>query len=87
MVNGLCVCLVLLTNMCGVYCRWVGNNPKSDLLTMLKAVGAFEYAGGDMDFCEKNLLRYKVCCGTWWGCAYRGERERAKRSVVSASFC
>lgn len=32
---------------------------------MLKAVGAFEYAGGDMDFCEKNLLRYKVCDTRW----------------------
>jgi hypothetical protein len=40
--------------------RWVASNPQSDLLTMLKAVGAFEYAGGTSEFCDDNLLRYKV---------------------------
>ena len=34
---------------------------------MLKAVGAFEYAGGEMEFCDKNLLRYKVC---FFACVY-----------------
>ena len=43
-----------------LYVLHVCNNPQSDLPFMLKAVGAFEYAGGEMEFCDKNLLRYKV---------------------------
>jgi hypothetical protein len=32
---------------------------------MLKAVGAFEYAGGTSEFCDDNLLRYKVWARQW----------------------
>ena len=40
---------------------------------MLKAVGAFESAGGEMEFCDKNLLRYKVhffVCVCVYVCVY-----------------
>lgn len=34
---------------------------KSDLLGVLRAIGAFEYAGGTEEFCYDKFLHYKVC--------------------------
>jgi hypothetical protein len=33
---------------------------QSDLFAILKAVGAFEYAGGTEKFCQDYFLHYKV---------------------------
>jgi ATP-dependent RNA helicase DHX37/DHR1 len=36
-------------------------NEKSDLLVILKAIGAFEYSGATEQFCTEKYLHYKVC--------------------------
>lgn len=39
------------------HAMWASS--ESDLLVVLRAIGAFEYEGGTQDFCEKKLLHYK----------------------------
>ena len=33
-----------------------------DLMVLLKAVGAWEYAGGSSSFCDSHGLHYKAMC-------------------------
>ncbi len=33
---------------------------KSDVLSVLRAIGAFEYAGGTEEFCQEKFLYFKV---------------------------
>eukprot|EP01135_Chromosphaera_perkinsii_P002097 Nk52_evm31s217 gene=Nk52_evmTU31s217 len=42
--------------------KWASksHHDQSDVLTMLKVVGAFEFSGGSEDFCVKNGLRFKA---------------------------
>lgn len=41
-----------------VHSLWADND--SDLVAVLKAIGAFEYSGGTEKFCEQKFLHYKV---------------------------
>ncbi|CAG8438620.1 8713_t:CDS:10 [Ambispora leptoticha] len=40
--------------------KHAGLDPTSDILKFLNVVGAYEYAGGTDDFCEKNFVRQKT---------------------------
>ncbi len=41
-----------------VHASW--SNDNSDMLVILRAIGAFEYAGATEQFCEEKHLHYKV---------------------------
>ncbi|CAG8442945.1 4688_t:CDS:10 [Ambispora gerdemannii] len=40
--------------------KHAGLDPTSDIFKSLNVVGAYEYAGGTDDFCEKNFVRQKL---------------------------
>ncbi|KAI9317711.1 P-loop containing nucleoside triphosphate hydrolase protein [Dichotomocladium elegans] len=52
--------VVIMVSVLSIGNPFAFANDKSDILTLLTVVGAFEYAGGSSDFCEEHGLRHKA---------------------------